>query len=614
MKKVTLLSLSFITCLTLVACSQKDIATVSSTSKAEVVTTTVAKSADTTYQATEIPENTYGKYSENDIDYTYDESKSTLITLSDTTADITGEGASLKDNILTISKEGTYVLSGNFKGQIKVDSNDSNVQIVLNNASITSTDGPGILVTSAKNVYITLAQNSENSITDSKNYTLEADSDEPDAAIYSKSDLTINGLGKLDVTANYSNGIRGKDDVIITGGKITIKAKNNGLKGKDSVSILNGLLNITTEEGDGIQSNNSEDVEKGWMGIDGGEINLVTGSDGIQAETTLSAQNTILSVASTDTDAEKNDELSQKGLKATGNIILDSGTYTVNTVDDSIHSNSDVTINNGTYQLSSQDDGIHSDGNLILNDGEVTIEKSYEGLEGKTIQIKGGSHIVNASDDGINASDPEASSSEGGMPGGMGGSVDSSVYLAISGGTTIIKADGDGADSNGNVTMTDGVLIVEGPTNGGNGALDYDGTWEQSGGTLLALGTQDMAMTPSESSSQYSLGLFLDNTESGSVTIQKDDTTLFSYTPSKSYNHIAVSSPELSDNASISILLGGTIEGDAVNNYVANSTVSNTETVSTYTLTSSVTSLSQDGEVAQTMGMGGGFGGGEPPR
>lgn len=616
MKKISLISLTIALSLALAACSQstnQDTATATKNSST-VTATNVAKTNKTTYQATSIPDDTYGTYSENDITYEYDESSSTTIKFSGDSADISGDGATLKDNVLTISSEGTYVLSGEFSGQVKVNADEQNVRIILNNATITSSDGPALYIEAAKIAYVTLAENSENTLTDSTTYTLAEGEDEPDATLFSKSDLTINGLGTLNVTGNYKNGIRGKDDVVITGGKINVSAKNDGIKGKDSVSILDGIINITTIDGDGIQANNSTDAEKGWIGIDGGEVHVTNGQDGIQAETTLSIKQVDLTIESTDPTADKNDEISQKGLKSTGAMTLDDGTFVINTVDDSLHSNNSITINNGTYTLNSQDDGIHADADLIINNGSVTVAQSYEGLEGKTIQIKDGNHVINSTDDGLNASDPESSSEEGGMPGGMGGSTDDSVYIEITGGVTIVSADGDGVDSNGNVNMSDGVVIVEGPTNGGNGALDYDGTWNQTGGTLLALGTQDMAMTPSDSSSQASLGIYLDSSSKETISIKQDDKILFSYTPSKEYSHIAVSSPSFEDDKDVTVITGATISGDDVNGYVSNATISDGDELGTYTLSGIVTNVSQDGSTATQSGMGGGgFGGNRTP-
>ena len=110
--------------------------------------------------------------------------------------------------------------------------------------------------------------------------------DEPNAAIFSKDDLKINGTGTLIVNANYNNGIASKDDLDIKNGDITINAVNNGLKGKDSIEIDNGTFMINSG-GDAIKSDNTTDTTKGWITINNGTFNLTATGDGIQAETDL---------------------------------------------------------------------------------------------------------------------------------------------------------------------------------------------------------------------------------------------------------------------------------------------------------------------------------------
>lgn len=146
-------------------------------------------------------------------------------------------------------------------GQIIVDAGDSDkVQLVLDNASIHCSTGSAILVRNANKVKVTLAADSENELSDGTEY--QTDDDNPDAALFSKDDLVINGSGSLTVQGNYKHGIAGNDDLVITGGRLTVNSLSHALRGKDSVAILDGTFVLTSQK-DGIQASNTEDSTKG---------------------------------------------------------------------------------------------------------------------------------------------------------------------------------------------------------------------------------------------------------------------------------------------------------------------------------------------------------------
>jgi len=133
-----------------------------------------------------------------------------------------------------------------------------------------STSAP-LYVRNADKVVITLAAGTENYLADGDSYLLEDDATEPDAALFSNDDLTINGTGSLTVEANFNDGIKSDDDLRVVSGSITVTAVNDGLKGRDAVMIKDGVITITAG-GDGIQASNAEDAALGYMVIEGGTI------------------------------------------------------------------------------------------------------------------------------------------------------------------------------------------------------------------------------------------------------------------------------------------------------------------------------------------------------
>ncbi|WP_086444438.1 carbohydrate-binding domain-containing protein [Candidatus Enterococcus lemimoniae] len=617
---LTILSLLLITLLA--GCAKEE------TVKTTTSTTKNSEQVVSVQEATKTADNKYGVYEDEDFDEEYDKNTATTIELKDSGSVITGSGVSEKDKIVSITAGGTYIITGNYHGQLKINANEETVHLVLNNVEITNDSSSAIYVEQAKKVITTLAQGTNNTLSDGSDYTFTTtDQTEPDATFYSKDDLTINGTGNLEVSGNYSNGIRSKDDLVITNGTIKVTAKNNAIKGKDSVSIADGTFTLTTTEGDGIQANNSTDIDKGWIAIDGGTFAIQSGNDGIQAETNLSIGKAEIQIQTAKgyDDQSIDTTASYKGLKASGNIIIEDGEFDLNTADDAIHSNATVTINNGMFSLASGDDGIHADTDLLINNGTINVSHSYEGLEGATVTINNGDISVNASDDGINAAGgssgeaeaggqfgPDSFGEPGGQPGGGG---DSTKFIEINGGTTYVNADGDGIDSNGDVRMTDGTLIVNGPTDNGNAALDYDGTFTMTGGLLAASGSAGMAMSASDVSTQASLSLYFDETQKAGTVVHLENAagdSIISLAPDKDFSHITISSPNLKVGETITLFTGGKESGTAKNGLYSNSNYTNGTELAKITLDSILTSIDQSGAVVTGSQMGGGPGGQGP--
>ncbi|GLL50736.1 hypothetical protein YA5_007090 [Tetragenococcus halophilus] len=568
---------------------------------------------------------TFGTYEKEDLNTEYDSDSST-VELSDNTEEV--EGVSVDGQIVTINQGGTYVLSGELTdGQVVVNVNeDAKVHLVLNDVTITNQQGPAILVEQAEKVVTTLASDTTNTLTDGDDYQLDGDETEPDATFYSKEDLVINGDGELKVSGNYNNGIRSKDDLILVSGEYTVNAKNNALKGKDSVEILDGSYTLTTEEGDGIQSNNSDEEDKGHIAIDGGTFKITSGRDGVQAETDVSIQKAEITIKTG--EDEISDEESYKGIKAGNSLLIQNGAFKLTTADDSLHSDGDIAIKDGEFTLDSGDDGIHADNDLTIDGGTINVTDSNEGLEASVITINDGDIAVVASDDGLNTSDGSSSDTEetAGQEGAPGEEqADDSLLLAINGGTLHVDAQGDGLDSNGNIEMTGGTVTVDGPTEDNNGALDYEGDFEVSGGTLIAAGSSGMAMNVSDSSSQASLGVYFSETQSAGTIVSLQDSdgnVIATYKPSKDFDHIVISSSELEVDESYTLVSGTDAKGTEQNGYYQDEEIVDGTELGTLTLSDTVTNLSETGETVSVDSMMGGPGGapngeagdGEPPQ
>lgn len=534
------------------------------------------------------------EYNEDDLlmDYTDYE----VITLDSNSISYTGTNATVDGTTITITKAGTYMISGTLDdGMIVVNAGqEEDVVIVLDNATIHNEDGPALSVLQADKVIINLAEGSTNTLSDGTNYTLLVGEDEPNATLYSKDDLTINGFGSLTIDSNYNHGIYTKDDLKLVSGSITVNAINDGIKGKNFIAVKDANITVNAN-GDGLQSNNSEDITKGYIVIDGGNIVITAGLDGIQAESQLVVSDGNISVES---GSEADSTESGKGLKATVQVEILGGDISLNSLsDDAIHSNTSVIIKGGNLTLSANDDAIHSDSLLQIDDGTINILTSYEGLEGNTIIINGGDIELVASDDGVNTAggnDNSGSTSPNGRE-DMFASDGSS--LTINGGNIDINANGDGLDSNGSIIQNGGTVIVYGPTNNGNGAIDFNSSYTLNAGTLLAVGSNGMAQNVSESQI-YAFLLGTNTIQADTwVSIVQDGKTLVSFKSPKAYQTIVYASKELT-KSDVSIVSGGAL--DTNETIVFNSSILGGSELTTLTLTDIITNSNAGG--SQTPG------------
>ena len=419
-------------------------------------------------------------------------------------------------SVYTLSSAGTYSLSGKLEGQILVNAiEDDEVVIELNDTSISYDQDSPIKVISAGKVEISAKKDTENTISDNRNAKTGDSTSLGEGSIYAQTDLKLKGSGTLVVTGSYNNGIHTSKDLTIQ--KLTLKVNgyNNAIKGNNSVTINSGVVQAYAKTGNGIKTEDSDvsssGNQKGTIAINGGKVYVDSLHDAIDASYNIEIDQTDSDVATSITiKTGKNSTYysssfkadSEKGLKALNSIVINNGTVTIAASDDALHANygetlengskglGNIVINGGTVQVASGDDGLHADNTLSINGGKVVVTNATEGFEGNYINISGGYSYIYGTDDGVNCSKKSFSSCAFTMSGG---------YLDVA----VKSGDTDGIDSNGNFTLSGGVIITRGSsgTNGSNMStgLDVDGTCSLTGGTLIAF--NGLEKTPSISSS-----------------------------------------------------------------------------------------------------------------
>ncbi len=527
---------------------------------------------DTTDNTSDDINITYKVNHEEDGDYSWDSSSVVSILLNDDDISINGSGATADGSVLTITSAGVYSVSGTLTdGQIIINSEDEEiVQIILNGIDISSSTTAPIYIISAKKTVFILAENSQNYLSDATTYIYaDAEEDEPDSTIFSKDDLSIAGAGSLTIDSNYNDAIKSKDGLVIAGGNIVINSVDDGIVGKDYIALYDGVLNITAD-GDGIKSTNDSDSEVGYVSIADGTVNITCENDAIQAETNIKISGGTFTLESGGGSSTSiGNDVSAKGLKASTSITIDAGNFTINSADDTLHSNNTIIINDGTFNLSSGDDGIHADTTLTINNGTIDITESYEGIESSLITINDGNINIVSSDDGVNVAGGTDGSGLGGRPSGQGNLSDTGdEYLYINGGTIVVDADGDGIDVNGAIEMNGGIVVVNGPTSSRDGALDYDNTFKINGGVLVAVGSSGMAQAPSSSSTQNAMLISFSGTLSANTMVHIETSSgneLLSFVPTKSYQSLVFSSSEISTGSSYDVYYGGSSTGTVSN-------------------------------------------------
>lgn len=616
MKKIFGFLMALILLLSLAACSAGAVSTsptdsaVQSANSAATIATQVISTPHAT-AADALAEITAAQ--EEQASETWDDSTAIAITLDGQAITSGSANVSINGSIATITAAGTYKISGALTdGQIIVNTKDEAVvRLIMNGVEIHNSTTAPIYIEKAKEAMLVLADGTQNTFVDASTYVYaSADVTEPNAAIFSNANLTIAGSGSLTVNGNFKDGITSEDGLIITSGTIQVTAADDGIRGKDYVLIKNGNITVNAQ-GDGIKSDNEEDTTQGYISVETGTLNITSGGDAIHAQTDVIILDGTFTVSSGGgSHAILDETTSAKGIKAAANVNIDNGAFTIDSADDTIHANGNIVINGGSYSLASGDDGLHADTTIEINGGDLQVVDSYEGIESAVITINSGNISVNSSDDGINiaagvdGSGANPGMGPGGRPGGRGGpgqytfTYSGSNYLYIHGGYIYVEAAGDGLDVNGAIAMTNGTLVVNGPTERMNGAIDYDGTFVMTGGMLVAAGSSGMAMAPSASSSQYSVLINMNDTQQAGDLFHIQNAAgedILTFAPAKAYQSIAFSSPALVQGETYTVFVDGSSTGAIKNGLYQDVTYSPGTQYTSFTVSSIVTSLGSGG-------------------
>lgn len=543
-------------------------------------------------------------FSGRDQDASWEEGETVSIVLEGDTATADSDGVRIEGSLVTITRDGTYLLTGTLEdGMVVVDVPETaKPQLVFQNAHISSATSAPLYILEGDKVFLTLAPDSENSLTSGESF-VAVDDNNIDGALFSKQDLTINGTGSLTVTAPAGHGIVCKDDLTITGGNLTLTSASHGLDVNDSVAMGGGSLTVNAGK-DGIHCENSDDAQLGWIWLTEGVLKLEAQGDGISAGAWFQADGGTVdilagggSVNGTKASSgfyggfgggpggppgwggefqtqEEENAISMKGIKTQSQLQITGGSFSIDAADDALHSNTDVVISGGTFTLATGDDGVHGEETLTITDGQMVVTESYEGLEALEITISGGQLTLHASDDGINAAGGTDDSGNGGRdgmfgggfggPGGMGGGPGGmgsagNGAIVISGGTIFIHASGDGLDANGSLTISGGLVQVANPAAGDTSVLDSDLSPVITGGTFLGSGsTTMMAQSFSTESTQGVLACTIGNQSGGSqlmVTDPAGETVISLVLP---YDSVLVilSSPDLVKGETYTLTIG----------------------------------------------------------
>ncbi len=480
-----------------------------------------------------------------------DEAHATEILFAGDSITATGLGAAVNGSSVTIRYPGTYVIRGELAdGQIVVDcDHDGSVYLILGGVNLRCSYGPALLVLQAQDTIVRLAEGTENYLADAAVYTQQlldaqgaVEADQPDAAIFSRDDLRIEGAGGLTVVGYYHDAIHCKDDLVFAADNVALYAVNDGAKGTESLTVESGALYVAAQA-DGLQSS------KGPIAMNGGELTIQSGGDGIAAFTELTISGGSASVTAAGGREYYSSivmaDLSAKALKAE-DIAIRGGTLTLNCADDGVHAERSLLVEDVVLTIQSGDDALNAGETLEILGGEIEVLYSYEGLEAMTIALGGGSVSVWAENNGLAATldilDTEHSGSDCG--------------IRISGGLVSVTA-AQAVKTDGAFTLSDGAAFLQG-VSADDEALEALGGGVMQGGTLVVSGSMSAEPVTVEAGFGSLLHRLTTAAAGGTAIELKNEAgeTCFQYAPSEDFGAFFVAYNGLVDGGSYQIAVG----------------------------------------------------------
>jgi hypothetical protein len=504
--------------------------------------------------------------------------------------------AAVSGTDVTIKRGGTYCISGTTSnGQIIVNSTEkADVRIILKRANITCYNSSPIYVKKAQKVIIVTLPGTKNYLTDGTVYIYDDIVNmEPDACIFSKSDLTFYGTGSLYVNGNFKDGITGRDGLIIKSGTINVTSSGTAIKGKDYLLVYDGDITLKSK-GDGLKSTNSDDPGAGFVWIKGGNFSLTSATDAVSAYSDITigyANMTIVTGGGSgmsSTPQGYRGEVSAKGFKAKSKIKVDDGNISINSADEGIVCDTAFVLKGGVLNISTMDNAVHSHDSLTVNGGYLNVMKAQNGFIGSHIKVTGGHLTLDVSNNAINGTR------------GYPTEYDDGSLVSFEGGTIILGSlTGDGLTSNGSATITGGTIVINGPFVAPDEIIHINGNFDINGGFLIASGPDPGNMTESTGSfsTQYSVlveGTSTIFTSASFIHIQDaSNTDLVTFKPGKNASFLVFSSPALTAGKTYNLYTGGTYSVSTnTAGYYYGGFYSGGTLKKTFTLSSKITSVS----------------------
>ena len=494
----------------------------------------------------------------------YDESQATQVTLADQTATVTGQGASFSDQTLTISQAGTYVLTGSGKNtKLVVEAADTDqVHLVFQNLTL---EGEGTLlqINKAQEVVISLAEGSQNALTESQ----ASDDEKVKATIHSQVPLTLNGTGNLTLTALTKNALEVEDDLKVLGGTYTVKAANHGFKAEGALDIEAATLTIEAGK-DGLHAEHDETTERANVTLNPTQLSIAATEDGVDAGNELTIKGGTITVSQSEEGLEAR-VIRQLG----GDVTIKSSDDGVNASAGSSSKTTDTSATSKTTEASATSNSADTSPSASQATSDSATASALDSQAtadpAATSQTDQASKDKNQTPPAPPAGQaplqggqpPQGGQGPGGMPPGGQEESDPSLQIILEGGTLTVDAEGDGIDSNGTVTISGGSLVVNGSVHDGNGPLDASGDITITGGTVWALGTSDMLQGFAQGSTQASITANIAGTAGQTLIIlDANGKEVARQTASKDFQAVIMSSADLIDGQTYTIQVDGTTQ------------------------------------------------------